>query len=581
MLLRIGRTVGGLPQGRWRRPVKKTVGEILVDKSWVNEDQVKKGLDYSNANHCKIGEALVNLSFATQEQITRALAIHFQLPFANLSKHEIPQTLIERVPKDVALEHKIVPVAQKGRTLIIAMSDPLDFFTLDNLKFILNTEVDCALATPESVEEALDEYYRLTGNYDDVLGAGEDAVEFGRGEYQGEDTEADDAPVIKLVHMLISDALKERASDIHIEPMERELRVRYRIDGMCIVKESPPKKLQGPILSRIKIMARMDMAEKRRPQDGRIKIKLHGREIDLRVSALPSVHGESIVMRILDKEKGLVDLPTLGFHEHDLGRFRRIIKRPNGIFLVTGPTGSGKTTTLYAALKELNRPDVKIITAENPIEYNIAGINQSEVRHEIGLDFQRILRAMMRQAPNIILVGEIRDRETADIAIQAALTGHLVFSTLHTNDAPSALTRLIDMGVKPFLAASAVMAIMGQRLLRTLCEHCKEQYEVSDVELRQVGMRQEDLEGRPLYRAVGCSECSDLGYRGRKGIYELLEMSADLRDMTFNKRPTQELRAKARSEGMLTLQEDAVRKLTTGMTTIDEILRVTHSAEFI
>lgn len=563
--------------------MKKRLGKILQDKGWANDDQITRALEYQNSNQCKIGEAMVRLSYCTQEQVTRALAIHFQLPFANLAKHEIPQELLERVPKDVALEHKIVPVAQKGRTLIIAMSDPLDFFTLDNLRFILNTEVDCALATPEAVDEALDNYYRLAGGYDDVLGEGEDdeSVEFGRGEYAGEDGEADDAPVIKLVHMIISNALKERASDIHIEPMEKDLRVRYRIDGVCQVQESPPKRLQGPVLSRIKIMARMDMAEKRRPQDGRIKLKLHGREIDLRVSALPSVHGESIVMRILDKEKGLVDLPVLGFDESDLVRFNRIIKRPNGIFLVTGPTGSGKTTTLYAALKELNRPDVKIITAEHPIEYNITGINQAEVRHEIGLDFQRILRAMMRQAPNIILVGEIRDRETADIAIQAALTGHLVFSTLHTNDAPSALTRLIDMGVKPFLVASAVMAVMGQRLIRMLCDDCKQPYDPTDVELRQVGITRADLGENQIYEAKpgGCPECQGKGYRGRKGIYELLEMSSDLRDMTFEKKPTMELRAKSRSEGMSTLQEDAVRKLLKGMTTFEEILRVTHTAD--
>ncbi|MGE3164717.1 MAG: GspE/PulE family protein [Planctomycetota bacterium] len=562
--------------------MKKRIGEILRDKGWANEDQVRRGLEYQNANQCKIGEAMVRLSYCTQEQVTRALAIHFQLPFANLGKVEIPKKLLDRVPKDVALEHKIVPVAEKGRTLIIAMSDPLDFFTLDTLRFVLNTEVDCALATPEAVEDALDNYYRLAGGYDSVIGATEN-VEFGRSEYAGEDSEADDAPVIKLVHMLISNALKERASDIHIEPMEKELRVRYRIDGVCQIKESPPKRLQGPILSRIKIMSRMDMAEKRRPQDGRIKLKLHGREIDLRVSALPAVHGESVVMRILDKEKGLVDLPVLGFDERDLERFNRVIRRPNGIFLVTGPTGSGKTTTLYAALKALNRPDVKIITAENPIEYNITGINQAEVRHEIGLDFQRILRAMMRQAPNIILVGEIRDRETADIAIQAALTGHLVFSTLHTNDAPSALTRLIDMGVKPFLVASAVMAIMGQRLIRLLCSHCKQPYEPSDTDLRQIGVRREDVGDVTLYgpKPGGCSECSGRGYRGRKGVYELLEMSTDMREMTFAKRPTLELRSKARSEGMVTLQEDAVKKLVGGVTSIEEILRITHAADLL
>ncbi|HIO65674.1 MAG TPA: type II/IV secretion system protein [Planctomycetes bacterium] len=562
--------------------MKKKVGEILQEKGWVTDEQITKALGYSKSENCRIGEALVNLEICSQEQVSRALAIHFQLPFANLGKHIIPQEIIDAVPKEVALEHKIVPVARKGRTLVIAMGDPLDFFTIDNLRFILSTEVDCALATPEAVEEALDDYYRLAGGYDSVLGAAagsDEDVEFGRGDFAGDESEANEAPVIKLVHMIIANALKAGASDIHIEPMESELRVRYRVDGVCRVMDSPPKKLQGPVISRLKIMARMDMAEKRRPQDGRIKIKIQGKEIDLRVSIIPSVHGESVVMRILDKDAGLVDLEKLGFHESDLARFNRIIKRPNGIFLVTGPTGSGKTTTLYSALMDLNQSDVKIITAEHPIEYNLTGINQAEVRHEIGLDFSRILRAMMRQAPNIILVGEIRDRETADTAIQAALTGHLVFSTLHTNDAPSALTRLIDMGVKPFLVASAVLAIMGQRLIRLLCKECKEPYEPTETELRMVGLSSTDIADQVLYRPVGCPKCTD-GYKGRCGIYELLEMSSELRDMTFKKMPSKDIRNKARSEGMVALQEDAVRKLLSGITTIEEILRVTHSSEF-
>ncbi len=562
--------------------MKKKVGEILQEKGWVTDEQINKALGYSKTENCKIGEALVNLEICSQEQVSRALAIHFQLPFANLGKHIIPQEIIDAVPKEVALEHKIVPVARKGRTLVIAMGDPLDFFTIDNLRFILSTEVDCALATPEAVEEALDDYYRLAGGYDSVLGAAagsDEDVEFGRGDFAGDESEANEAPVIKLVHMIIANALKVSASDIHIEPMESELRVRYRVDGVCRVMDSPPKKLQGPVISRLKIMARMDMAEKRRPQDGRIKIKIQGKEIDLRVSIIPSVHGESVVMRILDKDAGLVDLEKLGFHESDLARFNRIIKRPNGIFLVTGPTGSGKTTTLYSALMDLNQSDVKIITAEHPIEYNLTGINQAEVKHEIGLDFSRILRAMMRQAPNIILVGEIRDRETADTAIQAALTGHLVFSTLHTNDAPSALTRLIDMGVKPFLVASAVLAIMGQRLIRLLCKECKEPYEPSETELRMVGLSSTEIADQVLYRPVGCPKCTN-GYKGRCGIYELLEMSSELRDMTFKKLPSKDIRAKARSEGMVALQEDAVRKLLSGITTIEEILRVTHSSEF-
>ncbi|MBI4584258.1 MAG: Flp pilus assembly complex ATPase component TadA [Planctomycetes bacterium] len=544
----------------------------------VNDDQITKALEYSRANSCRIGEALVKINACDQKSVSRALARHYGLPFADLSKAEIKQPVIGLVPKEVAIEHKVIPVVKQNGKLIVAMSD-FDLATLDDLRFLLNQQVDCAIATPEAIEEALDQYYRLTGNLKDVLGADGEQVVVGRGEYAGEDAEANDAPVIKYVTQLISNALKERASDIHVEPFENRVRIRYRIDGVCLEKENPPKKLQGPILSRIKIMSRMDMAEKRRPQDGRIKINVMGREIDLRVSALPGRHGESVVMRILDKEKGLVDLEELGFHESDYQRFQKIIKRPNGIFLVTGPTGSGKTTTLYAALKKLNRPDVKIITAENPIEYNLPGINQSEVRHEIGLTFQRILRAMMRQAPNIILVGEVRDRETADIAIQAALTGHLVFSTLHTNDAPSAITRLIDMGVKPFLVASAIMAIMGQRLVRILCPHCKAPYEPSDVEMRSIGLTRDKLEGLTLYKPVGCPNCSNQGYKGRKGVYELMEMSPDLRDMSFKKKPTQEIRAKARSEGMVTLQEDAARKVLAGMTTIEEVLRITHRAE--
>ena len=556
---------------------KNSVGQILKAMGAVDDGQIQKALEYSKANGVKIGEAFVKTSSCTQQLVSKALAKHWGLPFANLAKGEIKKEIIALVPKDVAVENSIVPVTRKNGTLIVAMKG-LDFMVLDNLRFLLNQQVDAAIATPEDIEEALDHYYRLTGDLSNVIGE-QEQVEVGRTEYSGDDGEANDAPVIKYVTQLISNALKERASDIHVEPFEKRVRIRYRVDGVCIEKENPPKKLQGPILSRIKIMSRMDMAEKRRPQDGRIKIHLHGREIDLRVSALPARHGESIVMRILDKEKALVDLEQLGFHESDYNRFNKIIKRPNGIFLVTGPTGSGKTTTLYAALKKLNRPDVKIITAENPVEYNLAGINQAEVRHEIGLTFQRILRAMMRQAPNIILVGEIRDRETADIATQAALTGHLVFSTLHTNDAPSAITRLIDMGVKPFLVASAVMAILAQRLIRILCPECKEQYEPTDVELRSVGLTRSRLEGNVVYRPVGCSNCNGTGYRGRRGVYELMEMSPDIREMSFRKKPTMELRAKALSEGMTPLQQDGVRKILAGLTTFEEILTITHRAE--
>ena len=554
---------------------KKATGQILKAMGAVDDGQIKKAIEYASNEDVRIGEALVKIGACEQVQVSKALAKHWGLPFANLSKGEISKDVIGLVPKDVAIENSIVPVAKKGAKLYVAMAG-LDYMVLDNLRFLLNQDVEAAIATPEDVEEALDHYYRLTGDLSSVLGEDGEEVEYGRDEYSGEDSEANEAPVIKYVTQLISNALKERASDIHVEPFEKRVRIRYRIDGMCVEKESPPKKLQGPILSRIKIMSQMDMAEKRRTQDGRIKMKLHGREIDLRVNALPARHGESIVMRILDKEKGLVDLEELGFHESDHDRFNKIIKRPNGIFLVTGPTGSGKTTTLYAALKTLNKPDVKIITAENPIEYNLAGINQAEVRHEIGLTFQRILRAMMRQAPNIILVGEIRDQETADIAIQAALTGHLVFSTLHTNDAPAALTRLIDMGVKPFLVASAVMAIMAQRLVRRLCPECKQPAEVSDADLRAIGLTRAKLGDAVIYEPVGCPTCNNAGYKGRQGVYELMEMTPDLREMAFEKKSSMELRAKAISEGMNTLQMDGVRKVLSGITTVEEVLRITH-----
>ena len=391
------------------------------------------------------------------------------------------------------------------------------------------------------------------------------------------DTQDDDdeAPIIRLVQKMLEDALRQRASDIHVEPMVDRIRVRFRVDGVCFEASSLPKDIQNAILSRIKIMAAMDIAEKRKPQDGRIQIDLFGRPIDIRVSALPASHGESMVMRLLDKETSLVGLEALGFGAKDHERFNKIIARPNGIFLVTGPTGSGKTTSLYAALADLNKPNVKIITAENPVEYHLKGINQCEVRHNIGLDFALILRSMLRQAPNIILVGEIRDLETAQIAIQAALTGHLVFSTLHTNDAPSALTRLIDMGVKPFLVSTAVLAVMAQRLIRMLCQSCRAEWEPEPIKLAALGIDADVIAGKKIYKAVGCKECRFEGYRGRKGIFEMYEMESRMRDLTFKGASTLELREQARASGMVTLREDGVAKILAGLTSVDEILRVT------
>jgi len=566
-------------------PGRAKLGQYLLKMKAVSQDQLKQALQHQKANGCKLGDALIELGLVDDKLVTKALAHQYKLKFVDLEAIAIPAEVIESIPRETLLEHTIVPVKRSPAFIIIAMCDPLNYFVLDNLRFVLNTEIKTVLATRRSILSALG----IEGDGSELAAAKdeepslseEDLAIKSAGDDDSDAKGADDAPVIRLVSQIIANAVRQRASDIHIEPFEHELRIRYRIDGMCVKQESPPKRLQGPIISRVKIMSRMQMEEKRRPQDGRIKAKILGKELDFRVSALPTTWGESIVLRILDKEASLVSLDKLGFHESDYNRFRQIIKRPNGIFLVTGPTGSGKTTTLYAALKEINRPDVKIITAEDPIEYNLAGINQSQVNERIGLEFSRIIRAMLRQAPNIILVGEIRDKVTADTAIQAALTGHLVFSTLHTNDAPSALPRMIDLGVKPFLVSSGVLAIMGQRLIRLLCTKCHQPYKPELSELLSVGLTEEEASGATIYRAEGCKECSFSGYRGRKGLFELMQITSSIREMTFNKASANEIRETARREGMVTLQEDGARKILAGITSIEEVLRVTHREELL
>src|SRR3984893_9260286 len=426
------------------------------------------------------------------------------------------------------------------------MSDPSDFDTVQKLQFILNQDIQPVLAPREQIVEAINRHYGQseTESVDSMLAEFTDtAIDFTETESttSGND-DGGDAPVIKLVNLIIQEAVSLRASDIHIEPFADRIRIRYRIDGVLVERDSPPKRLLAPILSRIKIMGSIDIAEKRRPQDGRIKMNLHGKHYDMRVSMLPTNNGQSCVMRILDRGNIQVSIKDLGFGEEDFKRFQQIIKRPNGILLVTGPTGSGKTTTLYAALNELNRPDRKIITAEDPVEYYLPGINQVEVKHQIGLDFSRIIRAMLRQAPNIILVGEIRDKETAEIAIQASLTGHLVFSTLHTNDAPSAITRLIDIGVQPFLVASSIIAIMAQRLVRVVCPKCKEPDRPPSAELKAAGLTPDRMAGATFMRGRGCNHCHHTGYRGRLGVFEMLRMTSGIREMTFNRAPTQTIR---------------------------------------
>ena len=555
---------------------KKTpLGKVLVGLKFCTVEQVKEGLTHAKTNMMMVGEALMELGYLDDEKLAKALAKQQGVKFVLLNKYELPPDLVGSVGKEIVEEHEIIPVQRKGRNLTVATYRVLEYFALDNLRFILGSEVDWVMAPENQIRTAMKKYYGIGGMGDIVNGEGE-AISYKDFDAAELSTDEEEGFVAQLVQLLITDAIKQRASDIHIEPMEEKVRIRYRVDGDCQEMEAPPKRLQGPLIQRVKILAKMKIEEKRVPQDGRIKTRVEGRDIDLRVSCLPCSWGESVVMRILDKAKSLVALETLGVHPTDFDRFQKILKKPNGIFLVTGPTGSGKTTTLYAALTALNKPDVKIITAEDPVEYNLSGINQSQVNHQIQLSFARILRAMLRQAPNIILVGEIRDHETAEIAIQAALTGHLVFSTLHTNDASGALTRLIDMGVKPFLVASAVQAILAQRLVRVLCEHCKQPHTPEPADLKMVGLKPENIRGKTIYHGVGCRECGNAGFRGRMGVYELLEMNPALRELTMKQSSTLKIRAEARQNGMSTLLEDGVRKVLLGTTTIGEILTIAH-----
>ncbi len=555
--------MSSLPPSAGPRP---KLGEILVKAGVLTPERLEDALKYQAETKLRIGECLVRLGYVRDEDVVRAVARQAGMPFVDVRKGAIPPETLAKVPKDVALDNNILPVKFDGASLVLAVTDPLAAFNLEHLRFLLGIEFKCALTTEEAMLEAFKRYYNAEKR---------DAKTVGETTRKTAVKEDDEGPVIRLVQQMLEDAVKARASDIHVEPMADRVRVRLRVDGVCKTVAEYPTSIQGAITSRLKLLGEMDLAEKRKPQDGRIAIKAVGKDVDIRVSLLPGSHGEALVMRLLDKTTGLVSLERLGLGGDDLRRFRKMIKRPNGIFLVTGPTGSGKTTTLYAALAELNRPDVKIITAENPVEYYLAGINQCQVKHQIGLDFVRILRAMLRQAPNIILVGEIRDRETAGIAVQAALTGHLVFSTLHTNDAPSALTRLIDMGVAPFLVSSAVCGVLAQRLMRTLCNRCKKAEVPTEMQIREAGGDPSAFVGKTIYAAVGCDDCNGTGYRGRCGIYELMEMGPAMRDAVFRKEPALKLAEIARTSGsMSTLRDDALRKVLGGASSLDEVLRV-------
>ncbi|MCF7817722.1 MAG: Flp pilus assembly complex ATPase component TadA, partial [Kiritimatiellales bacterium] len=501
-----------------------------------------------------------------------ALASHVGMDTISLSGTGLPASAASLIPAEVALRYRIVPIRRSGDALVVAIGDPLDLEALDTLRYILKHPVEALVALPAEIDSALDRLYPPSGQ---IVQSMFTQMDEGTGEDSGsiEEASESDEPIIRLVNLLILEGFRQRASDIHLEPLGRTFRVRYRIDGVLREVEGPPRRLHPSVISRIKIMSKMKISEKRLPQDGRIEIRAMGRNLDLRVSSIPTNHGESIVMRILDKESLSLGLPSLGFFADDQQAFERMIKLPDGILLVTGPTGSGKTTTLYACLNHLNRADRKIITVEDPVEYQLNGINQVQVRAGIGLTFAAALRSILRQAPNVIMIGEIRDRETAEIAINSALTGHLVLSTLHTNDAPSAVTRLVDIGVKPFLVSSSVRGIMAQRLVRTICPHCKTAYIPTEADIRMLGAVSK------LHKGEGCAACSQTGYLGRKGIFELMEVNDEIQQLIYSGLSAAALRAKARALGMRTLREDGLRKVAGGITTLNEILRVTMGDE--
>ncbi|HEX6881782.1 MAG TPA: GspE/PulE family protein [Planctomycetota bacterium] len=545
----------------------RPLGELLTAAGLVSEAQLREGRAHQRNKGVRIGEALVQLGHLDETALARVVAKQNSLPFVDLTKGAIPAAVLARVPAELALEQGILPIKEKDGGLIVAVDDQLKRIVADQLSFLLGCEVTVALATPSALQAALRRHYGA---------AQESNVARAMGVEEGDTA---DAPIVRLATRLFKEALEQRASDIHIEPKGSVLRVRLRIDGVLRTVAEHPPHLAAPLISRLKIMGSMDIAEKRKPQDGRIELHLDGREVDVRASILPTNHGESIVMRLLDRGANLLDLRQLGFEEDDYTHFKRLIERPHGIVLVTGPTGSGKTTTLYGALAELNRPDVKILTAEDPVEYHIQGINQVQVNPKIGLTFARILKAMLRCAPNVILVGEIRDIETAEVAIQAALTGHLVFSTLHTNDATSAITRLLDVGVAPFLVSSAVQGVLAQRLVRRICKECKESYVPEPAEVRVLGLDPALIAGRSFARGRGCRVCEGTGYRGRLGLFELFELDSDLRDAVFRGEPLEKIRAQALTSGRLRpLLNSGASKVLAGHTTVTEVLRVTRAA---
>ncbi len=556
------------------------LGEMLVKSKLITEDQLKKALAQQSTAGGRLGSNLVKLGFLTEEDITSFLSKQYGVPSINLAHFEIDQSVIKLVPAEIAQKHMVIPINRKGSVLTVAMADPSNIFAIDDIKFLSGFKVEPVVAAETSIKNAINKHYDSAGLVKDILQGYDDrevaTVEEGdEGPDVGDLQRAtEDAPVVKLVNLILSDAIKKGASDIHIEPYEKSFRVRYRIDGVLYDTMQPPMKLRAAIISRAKIMAQLDIAERRLPQDGRIKIRMGQKEIDFRVSTLPTIFGEKVVMRLLDKSNLQLDMSSLGFDPQALQLFEKAILAPHGMVLVTGPTGSGKTTTLYSGLHRLNTIETNIMTAEDPVEYNLAGVNQVQMKAEIGLNFAAALRAFLRQDPDIIMVGEIRDYETAEIAIKAALTGHLVLSTLHTNDAPSTVSRLINMGVEPFLVAASTNMILAQRLARKICNSCKEEITVPRQALVDVGFAPDESKGLSCYQGKGCMECNDTGYRGRVALYEVMPITEDIKDAILQGASVNEMKELGRKHGMKTLREAGLQKIREGMTTIPEIMRV-------
>jgi type IV pilus assembly protein PilB len=592
------------------------IGELLLKEKRITPEQLQQALNHQKASGGKLGYNLVKMGFVKDEEITALLSKQYGVPSINLAQFEIDPAVIKLIPAETANKYQIVPLSRAGATLTIAMTDPTNVFAMDDIKFMTGYNVEPVVASETAVSDAIQKYYSAAAAKNGsglasgataasvaTVASGPSALEMasrGLEELQATLEEAgevevleelqeisaealakqgEDAPVVRLVNVVLMSAIQKGASDIHIEPYEKELRVRYRIDGILYPIMNPPLKLRDAISSRVKIMAKLDIAEKRLPQDGRIKIRFNDgngmKEIDFRVSVLPTLFGEKIVMRLLDKDKLMLDMTRLGFESESLEKFERAILRPWGMVLVTGPTGSGKTNTLYSSIAKINTPETNIMTAEDPVEFNLVGINQVQMRENIGLNFAAALRSFLRQDPNIILVGEIRDFETAEIAVKAALTGHLVLSTLHTNDAPSTINRLMNMGIEPFLVASSVHLICAQRLVRRICSNCKEPHPHAPPALVQAGFSQEDAVNVTPMKGAGCERCNKTGYKGRVGLYEVMEVSEELRELILVGASGLELRRKAVDEGMITLRGSGLRKVKDGVTTIEEVVRET------